>query len=195
LLYVLHDIDEGFLEVVELTSFPFFGERFFKSLAEFFAPRRSNIEGCAMVPASDADNWCLLTDDTNKDGAALMLFGNFNHSTDLDGDSLPDAWEIAHLSSTTVSDGLIDSDGDHFVDAHEYVAETSPTDPTSMLALSRIEWDGSMVTLEWASVAGRTYGVPSVTSETSGFTLFTNAIPATPPVNPKFPPDFLADAL
>ena len=45
-----------------------------------------------MVPASDADNWCLLTDDTNKDGAALMLFGNFNHSTDLDGDSLPDAW-------------------------------------------------------------------------------------------------------
>lgn len=56
--------------------------------------------------------------------------------SDLDGDGMPDEWEIQFgLSFGDPNDGITDLDGDGVSAAHEYVAGTAPDDATSVLRL------------------------------------------------------------
>lgn len=48
---------------------------------------------------------------------------------DVDGDGLPDAWEILHFFDITSYNGLDDPDLDFSTNAEEYAAGTNPTDP------------------------------------------------------------------
>jgi len=76
-LYIWHNTGPNYLEVTNLSSY-LNGERYLTPIAEFFGPKTGNLEGIGILPASDSNNWCLITDDDNQDGAALMWFKNFN---------------------------------------------------------------------------------------------------------------------
>jgi len=105
---------------------------------------------------------------------------------DLDGDGLPDSWEIAHFGSITNSSGQSceDHDGDGMCDRGEYRSGTDPTASSSVLAITQFASpDASALVLQWASVAGKTYAVKVSTNLAAGFVPLTNGLPATPPVN------------
>ena len=184
LLYVWHNIGPNYLEVTELSSYQDGSEQRLTPLAEFYGPKSGNLEGIALTPAATTDNWCLIVDDDNQDGAALMWFKQFEHTNDFDGDRIWDQWELTYLSSTTVSDGSADNDGDGFSDFEEYLAGTVPTNPASLLSCSaRVISQQSLVILEWQSASNKSYCLLSSTSLLSPFAVITNGIPATPPTN------------
>ena len=103
--------------------------------------------------ASDADNdgladaWEILhfsnllqtgSADPDLDGATNEMEEsagsdpNSNSSTpDLDGDLIPDVWELAHYPSLATASPLSDSDGDGFNTWVEYRSSTSPVDNAS----------------------------------------------------------------
>ncbi len=50
---------------------------------------------------------------------------------DSDGDGLPDDWETANGTNPNMADADADTDGDGFTNMEEYLAGTSPADPSS----------------------------------------------------------------
>ena len=77
LLYIWHNTGPNYLEVAKLSSVKKGRERCLRSVAEYIGPRSGNLEGIALTPAVSKNNWCLITDDDNQDGAAIMLFRKF----------------------------------------------------------------------------------------------------------------------
>jgi YD repeat-containing protein len=75
---------------------------------------------------------------------------------DSDGDGMDDAWEHLYFGNLS-RDGTGDFDGDRFRDLHEFVAGTVPNDAGSALKLLREINVGGNVTVQWQSVAGKTY--------------------------------------
>jgi len=78
LLYVWHNTGPNYLEVTKLSSHVEGAERSFTSVVEFFGPKSGNLEGIAVVPTVTKKSCCLIVDDDNQNGAALMLFRQFN---------------------------------------------------------------------------------------------------------------------
>ncbi len=90
---------------------------------------------------------------------------------DLDGDGIPDLLESAPLT-VGVDDRQIDSDGDGFSNAAEYIAETDPLDSQSRLEITRISIadtgsTGATVTLDFPTIFGPHYFV-DFTDDLSG---------------------------
>jgi len=105
---------------------------------------------------------------------------------DLDGDRLPDQWEIEHFGTTTNSSGQAcdDFDGDGMCDYGEYYSGTDPTLSNSVLCVFSAEAvPGDGLVLRWTSVTGKTYAVREATDLLGGFSTLTNGLPATPPEN------------
>jgi len=88
---------------------------------------------------------------------------------DVDGDGLPDAWEIRSFGHLWTSDGSGDYDGNGFIDLHEYLAGTDPTVSDSLLKLRRIVPSAAGdVTVHWQSVTGKQYRILHTTNLVSG---------------------------
>jgi hypothetical protein len=100
---------------------------------------------------------------------------------DSDGDGLSDEYErligIDPLKQDTDGDGMNDRD--------ELFAGTNPKDASSMFKITGVETSllGNSVILSWSSEGGRQYAAWSSTNVASGFSLLSNNIPATPPIN------------
>jgi hypothetical protein len=87
----------------------------------------------------------------------------------VDGDGLPDSWEIARFGNRGASDGTGDADSDGCCDLVEYRAGTNPNDPGSLLKLNRIvPASGGEFTVHWQSVTGRNYRVLHTTNLVTG---------------------------
>jgi hypothetical protein len=78
LLYIWHNIGPNYLEVTKLSSRADGNERRLSTVAEFVGPKGGNLEGIAISPATEKHGLCLIVDDDNQDGAALMLFRQFD---------------------------------------------------------------------------------------------------------------------
>ena len=77
-LYVWHNTGPNYLEVARLSSDTDGNERRLTTVTEFMGPKGGNLEGIAISPAIAKDGLCLIVDDDNQDGAALMLFSQFD---------------------------------------------------------------------------------------------------------------------
>jgi hypothetical protein len=105
---------------------------------------------------------------------------------DSDGDGLPDWWEQLYFGDSTNAVAGADSDGDGHDNYAEYTAGTDPTNAASAFILFNVSnaVPGSAVfTFSWPSATARVYTVRVATNLLTGFAVFSNAIPATPPVN------------
>ena len=89
---------------------------------------------------------------------------------DSDGDSLPDYWELLYgldphdPGLTNVLAGASgDPDGDHVDNASEYVAGTSPADPTDFLQVVSVELVDEEILLRYRSNLDRLYSLQTAT--------------------------------
>ena len=110
-----------------------------------------------------------------------------NMVTDVDGDGLPDSWELQYFDGVTNADAGTDSDDDSFSNWDEYLCGTQPMSEFSLFELSPA---GSVVTnagggfvLEWGSATNRLYAIDRSTNLLSGFSEIATAISSTPPMN------------
>ncbi|MFA5205168.1 MAG: hypothetical protein WC708_12275 [Lentisphaeria bacterium] len=78
LLYIWHNTGPNYLEVTRLASTAEGNGRRLLTVREFTGPKGGNLEGIALVPATAGNGLCLIVDDDNQDGAALMLFRQFD---------------------------------------------------------------------------------------------------------------------
>lgn len=76
---------------------------------------------------------------------------------DVDGNGLPDAWEIEHFGATGV-EPWADADGDGATNRMEYLAGTNPRNPASVFRPESVTENGALI-LRVPTVAGRQYRV------------------------------------
>jgi hypothetical protein len=104
---------------------------------------------------------------------------------DVDSDGLDDTWERDHFVDLFVANSKSDADLDGFIDLHEFLAGTIPTNGESRLQIDNlVEANASGVVIHWASASNRTYRVTATTSLTlPDFQAVASGLPATPPMN------------
>jgi hypothetical protein len=77
---------------------------------------------------------------------------------DLDGDGMPDEWELGNGLNPAVADATGDLDADGLSNLQEYIAGTNPRDLGSSLRLTVVSESGALQ-LRFSALAGRTYTV------------------------------------
>jgi len=102
---------------------------------------------------NDPANWFVGTPTAGR--------SNTNSPGDLNGDGLPDAWQLQYFSS--IDDPLAgpaaDPDGDGFNNLQEYQAGTSPVNLADYLKLNSVNVTTSDINIRFTAVAGKTYSV------------------------------------
>jgi hypothetical protein len=96
----------------------------------------------------------------------------------------PEAWLAEH--GLAIGEEGSDKDGDGMKASDEYVAGTDPSDPMSVLKITGADLSGDVgFTLQWPSVAGRTYDVECGTNllDAVPFQPLLTDIKATPSTN------------
>ena len=101
---------------------------------------------------------------------------------DLDGNGLPDAWEILYFGGTGV-DPSGDPDGDGLDNRDEHQAGTNPNDFQSQFRFIRVVSQAQGVLVEWSSVTNRSYSILRSSDLLTGFQPVAANRLATPPVN------------
>ncbi len=185
-LYVWHNTGSNYLEVVELHSDVNGSNRRLLQLAEYVGPRTGNLEGFTLLPSAPTNNTggCILTDDNNLNGEAIVWYQHFQPDPDTDADGLTDGYELWHFGSTTQTVGSADRDADGLTNADEEAAGTQPTNQSSALIQYAPTADSEALVLSWQSASGRTYAIHSTALLTNGFTnTVFSGIPADAPLN------------
>lgn len=92
---------------------------------------------------------------------------------DSDGDGIPDWWMIQYFGHPTGQAGdksraNDDADGDGMTNLQEFLAGTSPTDPSSVLRISTAVPQGNDMVFTFATVTNRQYVLEWTTDLSSG---------------------------
>ncbi len=67
---------------------------------------------------------------------AFVQTDSLSSGSDSDGDGIPDAWERQHTNTLSSFTASSDVDGDGFTDVEEYLADTNPHNPNSLLRIT-----------------------------------------------------------
>jgi hypothetical protein len=103
---------------------------------------------------------------------------------DSDGDGLDDAWETEFFGNLTTATNDSDYDLDGFIDLHEFLAGSNPTDSNSFLkATAAGEEGGGGFVIRWSSESNRFYIISRSTNLLEEFLGVISNLPATPPLN------------
>lgn len=99
--------------------------------------------------ANDPANWF----------AAMPSAGSLAAQTsqDVDGDGVPDLWEMQNGTDPFTADGLADADGDGSSNYAEWLAGTDPQNSTSYLHLQAAPGSAGQVALQFTAMANRSY--------------------------------------
>lgn len=99
--------------------------------------------------ANDPMNWFVAPSTAGALGAQT--------SEDVDGDGMPDLWELQNGLNVFLADGTGDADADGFSNFAEWVAGTNPHSAASVLKLAATTSGGGVVQLGFQAMAGRSY--------------------------------------
>lgn len=183
-LYIWHNYGNNYLEVAELNSYVNGSERRLRQLVEYAGPRSGNLEGFALAPTQETNNWCFITDDDNLYTQAVAWYREFEPSEDTDADALLDGWELWYFGTTTQTTGSADSDLDRMDNADECIAGTDPTNASSIFSLVETSTETNVFILNWSSASGRVYAIRQADTPGNIFTqVVESGIPATPSIN------------
>ncbi len=102
---------------------------------------------------NDPTNWFVASPTAGR--------ANTVNPSDVNGDGLPDAWQVQYFGSITNPNATptANPDGDGFNNLQEYIAGTDPTDGNSFLKLDSAVVTGNGIDLRFTAVAGKTYTV------------------------------------
>lgn len=192
-LYIWHNTGPNYLEVTELNSYVEGADRRLRAIEEYTGPRSGNLEGFACVPTLETNNWCFITDDDNLNTEAIVWYRQFEPREDVDGDDLPDWWELRSFGTITQTVGSADSDLDGWSNTDEYIADTDPAnsgsffpplvlerrssvlwltiDPTSTSRIYHIDYKTNLLEdtwLPWTNAVGTGAGWSNAVPETGG---------------------------
>jgi hypothetical protein len=103
--------------------------------------------------ANDPTNWFVAAPTAGQ--------SNTNNPGDLNGDGLPDAWQLQYFSSINDPQAApgADPDGDGFNNLQEYLAGTSPVNAGDYLKLDSVNASATDINIHFTAVAGKTYSV------------------------------------
>lgn len=104
---------------------------------------------------------------------------------DMDGDGLPDWWELAYFGNRTNAVPHQDVDADGQSNWQEFKAGTNPTNPASVFELvnAPLTNDPRIISFQWPSAVNRKYAVFLSTNLLAGFSVLQSNVLATPPFN------------
>lgn len=102
---------------------------------------------------------------------AYVQTDSISKGKDSDGDGLPDDWEISHAGNTSTLEGTGDADHDGQSDLAEYLADTDPLDPSSVLRITLFQASASGTSdlITWNSQPSRQYRILKRTALTGAF--------------------------
>jgi hypothetical protein len=123
----------------------------------------------------------------DQKGSLRELNITFAGVVDVDGDGLPDTWEM-QVFGTLSRNGAGDQDGDGMSDLAEFMAGTDPTDPDSLLRLTGIQRVVGGFEIRWTSVSGKTYSLQRSPAANGAFSDIVTGISGTAPENIRFDP-------
>lgn len=94
--------------------------------------------------------------------AAYVQTDRIASGADLNGDGIPDAWELQNFGTTNINVSA-DADGDGVSNLQEYYAGTNPNDANDFLRITFAARDSIApnTTLHWTSVPTRAYTIES----------------------------------
>ncbi len=95
-------------------------------------------------------------------------------SDDVDGDGLPDLWEMEQSTDLFKPDGELDPDQDGFNNRSEWIAGTDPWDANSYLRIEAVMSSTDTVQLQFNARPGRSYTVLEAGAIGSAWTPLTN---------------------
>ena len=95
---------------------------------------------------------------TNLGGTGSLAL-SLQVQADADADGMGDAWETANGLNPTVNDSALDRDGDGLTNIAEWLAGTTPNNPSSRLAITSERAVGGNMVINWSSVIGKRYRV------------------------------------
>lgn len=134
------------------------------------------------IPVVQGSNWWLLThgwgrSDYNDDGVSYIVVKQtesdfiFTITDDVDGDNMPDDWEVEFFGGTNVVDGgaYDDFDKDGMLNIDEFIAGVNPANSNSVFAVEEPGPSPSGFVINWNSVAGRKYRVYWAKTLTNAF--------------------------
>ncbi|VGO13825.1 hypothetical protein PDESU_02382 [Pontiella desulfatans] len=117
-------------------------------------------------------------------GNTMTWFGSFvldrivdPDCSDLDGDGLPDSFELLYYGNPTNALPTSNGDGDELTDREEFIAGTLPNDGSSQFVVSNAPPSPSGMVVNWNALEGRSYSVKWTDSLTNGFQTLEAAIP------------------
>ncbi|HMO04654.1 MAG TPA: S8 family serine peptidase [Kiritimatiellia bacterium] len=121
------------------------------------------------VPLAVGTNTVTVTGSNSTGSATSAVVVITRESNDTDGDGIDDAWEMYFFGSLTNANAFTDSDNDGFVDLHEFLAGTVPTNASSLLMVDggAVSGPGGMV-IQWPGVSGRSYLLSQTTNLQQG---------------------------
>jgi len=148
--------------------------------------RKSSVTGGDTVadnPFDATGEWISFIQNTFSElGSHTMIC---TPNPDSDGDGIPDQWEFNYFGSITNANHASDWDQDGFIDLHEFLAGTDPTDDMSYLrVVDAIHQPEDGVIIYWNGITGKVYalsratGLPDIL-----FSTIASNIPGVEPLN------------
>jgi subtilisin-like proprotein convertase family protein len=132
--------------------------------------------GTNVITVSGSNNLSVVT-------SAVVTIVRESGDTDMDG--ILDQWELDIFGSLTNANAISDSDGDNFIDLHEFLAGTEPTNSASFLFVddSAVTVGGGIV-IQWPGVTGKAYDLSRTTNLIESiYQVVATNIPGVSPMN------------